>query len=105
MPLLRVLKRRPRASEICRPFLFLKHQNSMELHKATYTGCISSRDEPAPNMHPDDMHPEMPRDMWEMIALDAGDGKKMRCLAKLVLGFADAARSHEDNIPYRTPCS
>eukprot|EP00325_Prymnesiales_sp_UTEX-LB-985_P035245 CAMPEP_0174721396 /NCGR_PEP_ID=MMETSP1094-20130205/36107_1 /TAXON_ID=156173 /ORGANISM="Chrysochromulina brevifilum, Strain UTEX LB 985" /LENGTH=42 /DNA_ID= /DNA_START= /DNA_END= /DNA_ORIENTATION= len=42
MPLLRVLKRRPRASEICRPFLFLKHQNSMELHKATYTGCISS---------------------------------------------------------------
>ena len=69
---------------------FLCVHDSFERYMATYPGYVRCRDDPP-------AIPQLPADLWTDIAILSGDGKRMRRLATLGRGFADAARLHEDN--------
>ena len=81
-------------------FLKLHAVNSLDLLDKTYAGFVESRDDPEEDC---DEYlprgpPELPTELWCKIAVRSGDGKKMRRMASLGNGFAEAARMHEDNV-------
>ena len=68
----------------------------MNFYKEKYQGSIIARD--------GKYKTQLPRDMWLKIVQENLDGKNARCMARTSQDFAEASRTHEDNVtPDVTP--